>query len=178
MSVQVVLPGQLRNEDQFQFEVQARSDRSGKVDSVSFVIDVSMPNLALARATYSPSTFTRGEAVSVTVEVVCQGTIDVENVTVRFYDRGRVAGAERLDRLQGGTNKTVTFTWVPDRNPQTLKFWVDPDQQVPETDESDNVMKETHSVGGNTVALPGFEAIAAVGAVSLAAVVVARRARR
>jgi subtilase family serine protease len=65
---------------------------------------------------------------------------------------------ERLERLPGGANRTVTFTWLAKGGGHTLKFWVDPDNLIIETNKNDNIAKESVNVQSSGLGeLPGFE---------------------
>jgi len=84
--------------------------------------------------------------------------VGVENVTVRFYQDKTIMSTERLERLPGGANRTVTFTWLAKGGAHTLKFWVDPDNLIIETNKNDNIAKESVNVQTSGFGeLPGFE---------------------
>ncbi len=175
MTVVVTLPGQLENKAEFEFSVQGKSQKGGKVDDVKFVIDAELPNLEVTQLVYQPDDFTANKAVTIEVGVVNHGNVDVENVTVRFYDGSAIVGADRLDRLPAESNKTVTFTWIPKNPSHTLKFWVDPDGRIPEVDESDNVKKDTIHVRGINGLTPGFEGVYALLALAMVGAAITRR---
>ncbi|MGQ9582293.1 MAG: COG1470 family protein [Thermoplasmatota archaeon] len=149
---------------------------SGLTDSIKFVVDIMLPDLYLTSVSYSPKTPVSGKAASVTVTVVNQGDVSVENVTIRLYEGKTILGTERLTRLPAGTNKTATFTWVPREGQRTLRIVVDPDNTVVEKDETNNQVKDTIRVGGKGWSLtPGFGSLLAFAAVALSLLLLRRK---
>ena len=176
VTVQVTLPGGSNSTSQ---EVMVTgTSESSLSDNVKFVVDMMLPDLYLTGVTYSPKNLAAGKAATVTVTVVNQGEVPVENVTVRFYEGGTILGAEKLSRLPGNTNKTVTFTWLPKEGRRTVKFMVDPDNSIIETDEHNNLMKDTLTVSSRNEILPGFEPLLLLAAVAMALAVALVRRRR
>jgi uncharacterized membrane protein len=176
VTVQVTLPSGSNGTSQ---EVMVTgASESSLSDTVKFVVDMMLPDLYLTGVKYSPKNLAAGKAVTVTVTVVNQGEVPVDNVTVRFYEGGTILGAEKLSRLPGNTNKTVTFTWLPKEGRRTVKFMVDPDNSIIETDERNNLMKDTLTVSSRNEILPGFEPLLLLGALSIALAGVLFRKRR
>jgi uncharacterized membrane protein len=176
VTVQVSLPPGSNSTSQ-EIMVTGTSE-SSLSDNVKFVVDMMLPDLYLTGVKYSPKNLAAGKAATVTVTVVNQGEVSVDNVTVRFYEGGTILGAEKLSRLPGNTNKTVTFTWLPKEGRRTVKFMVDPDNSIVETDERNNLMKDTLSVSSRNEILPGFEPLLLVAAAALAVAVAFSRRRR
>jgi uncharacterized membrane protein len=176
VTVQVTLPAGSNSTNQ---EVMVTgTSESSLSDTVKFVVEMMLPDLYLTGVSYSPKNLAGGKASTVTVTVVNQGEVPVENVTVRFYEGGTILGAEKLNRLPGNTNKTVTFTWLPKEGQRKVKFMVDPDNTIIETDEKNNLMKDTLTVSSRNEILPGFEPLLLLGAVAMALVVALIRRRR
>jgi uncharacterized membrane protein len=174
-TVQVTLPSGSNSTSQ-EILVTGTSE-SSLSDNVKFIVDMMLPDLYLTGVVYSPKKLESGKASTVTVTVVNQGEVPVENVTVRFYEGGTILGAERLNRLPGNTNKTVTYTWMPKAGQRQVKFMVDPDNSIIETDEKNNLMKDSLSVRSSDQILPGFEPLILLvaAAMALAAAVFRRR---
>lgn len=154
------------------------SSESSLSDTVKFVVDMMLPDLYLTSISYNPKNLESGKAATVTVTVVNNGEVSVENVTVRFYEGGTILGTEKLNRLTANSNKTVTFTWVPREGKRTVKFVVDPDNTIIETDKKNNQMKDSVTVKSRSELLPGFEPLLVLAAVALALSVAVFRRRR
>jgi len=159
-----------------EFFVTAKSD-GGTTDSVKLVVDIKMANLVIKKITYTPKNLKANKVATIVVTLENEGEVNVENVTVRFYEDKTIMGNEKLERVSGGSNRTVTFTWLAKAGPHALKFVVDPDNMIVESNKKDNTAKETVKVsGGGWNDMPGFEAPLMVLALAAgAAVMVARR---
>ncbi|MEM2976531.1 MAG: CARDB domain-containing protein [Thermoplasmata archaeon] len=142
-----------------EFFVTAYSE-GGVSDSLKLVVDIRMANLVISNIVYFPRSPKANKVVTVEVTVLNVGEVNVENVVVRFYEDKTILGNERLDRVAGGQNYTVTFTWLARAGPHNLRFVVDPDDLVVESNEADNIAKEKLTVGGaGWMEMPGFEAV-------------------
>lgn len=153
------------------------TSESGLTDQIRFVVDMMLPDLYLSAVSYNPKKLNSGKAATVTVKVYNQGEVNVENVTIRFYEGGTILGTERLSRMPANSNKTATFTWVPQKGKHGIQFKVDPDNTLVETDEKNNQIKESVQVYSSNDLLPGFEPLIVVVAMALAALVFVRRRR-
>jgi subtilase family serine protease len=114
----------------------------------------------------------------VTIELTVKNTgkVDNENVTVRFYDGNVPSGVVTLERLPGDTNKTVVFTWIPtEAGTYKLKFVIDPDDQIMETDEEDNIKQDKVTVRSGGGLMPGFEGVFLMVAIMVGAAAVLLR---
>jgi uncharacterized membrane protein len=160
-----------------EIEVTGTSE-SGIAGRVTFVVDMMLPDLYLAGLTYSPKRLVAGKAATVKVNVFNQGEVNVENVTIRFYEGGTILGTERLARMPANSNKTATFTWVPQDGRHGITFKVDPDNTLVETDEKNNQIKESVTVYKSSDILPGFEPLLLVVALAVASLLFVRRRRQ
>ena len=175
MSLVIPIPSNT-NATSAEFFVTAKSE-GGTTDSVKLVVDIKMANLLVKKIVYTPKTLKANKVATIVVTLDNEGEVTVENVTVRFYEDKTIVGTERLEIVSGGSNRTVTFTWLAKAGPHTLKFVVDPDNLIVESNKKDNTAKENVKVGGGGWNdMPGFEMpflVLALGAA--AAVMVARR---
>ena len=153
------------------------TSESGLTDQVKFVVDMMLPDLYLSAVSYNPKRLTTTKVATVTVKVFNQGEVNVENVTIRFYEGGTILGTERLSRMPANSNKTATFTWVPQKGSHNIQFRVDPDNTLVETDEKNNNVKETVTVYSSNDILPGFEPLILVVALAAVALLFGRRRR-
>jgi len=127
-------------------------------DSVKLVLDIKMANLVISKVTYTPKTLKANKLATIVVTIDNIGEVNVENVTVRFYQDKTIMGNERLERISGATNRTVTFTWMAKGGSHDLKFVVDPDNLVVENNKKDNQAKQTVKVqAAGFLEMPGFE---------------------
>jgi len=132
----------------------------GLQDDVALVIDIEMSNLEITKVRYNPQTMQANKPVTIELTVKNTGKVDCENVSVRFYDGNVPAGAVTLERLPSDTNKTVVFTWIPTQAKEyKLKFVIDPDDQVMETNEEDNIKQDKVTVRSGGGLMPGFEGV-------------------
>jgi uncharacterized membrane protein len=151
----------------------------GLQDDVALVIDIEMSNLEITKVRYDPQTMKANKPVTIELIVKNTGKVDNENVTVRFYDGNVPSGVVTLERLPGNTNKTVVFTWIPTESGEyKLKFVVDPDDQIMETDEEDNTKDDKVTVRSGRNLLPGFEGVFMMMAVMLGAAMILVRRRK
>jgi uncharacterized membrane protein len=156
MTLELAIPGGT-NGTTVEFFVNVKSE-GGVQDSVKLITDIKMANLVVTKRTYTPKTLQNNKVATITVTIENQGDVAVDNVTVRFYQDKTIMSTERLERLPGGTNRTVTFTWLAKGGAHTLKFWVDPDNLIIETNKNDNIAKEQVNVQTTGFGeLPGFE---------------------
>ncbi len=177
MTLELLVP-QGTNGTTEEFFVTVYSE-GGVSDSVKLVIDIKMANLVITKVKYSPKTPRVNKVATIEVEVLNVGDVNVENVVVRFYEGKTIMGNERLERVAGGQNYTVTFTWLPRNTENTLKLVVDPDNIVVESNENDNAAKEkVRAQGAGWMEMPGFEAPASLLALLGISVLALLRRRR
>jgi uncharacterized membrane protein len=161
-----------------EFSVMARS-QGGVADSVKLVLDIKMANLVVSKVTYTPKTLKANKLATIVVTVDNIGEVNVENVTVRFYQDKTIMGNERLERVSGGSNRTVTFTWLAKGGTHSLRFVVDPDNLIVENNKKDNQAKESVKVASaGFLDMPGFEMPLLLVALAAGAAVMVLRKRR
>lgn len=177
MTLELPIPGGT-NGTTVEFFVTAKSE-GGVTDSVKLITDIKMANLVVTKISYTPKTLQNNKVATITVTIDNQGDVSVENVTVRFYQDKTIMSTERLERLPGGNNRTVTYTWLAKGGSHSLKFVVDPDNLIIETNKKDNTAKESVNVQQPGFGeLPGFEMPFVVVAMIGAAVAVMFRKRK
>ena len=106
------------------------------------------PNLVIldANLDVAPSPVTAGEPVTVTGTVINLGDAPAPQVTLRFMDITQrppqpVASDQVVETIPPGGSAAVQVTYTPDGEPgqRTIQVQADPDNFIPESDESDNV---------------------------------------
>ena len=170
MSLVVPIPGGT-NGTSVEFYVTATSLGGGS-DSVKLVIDIKMANLLISKVTYAPKDLKAGKLATIVITLENVGEVSVENVTVRFYQDSSIMANDKLEMVTGGTNRTVTFTWMAKGGDHTLKFVVDPDNMVVESNKKDNMAKQSVRVQApGFLEMPGFGAPLLLLAMALGATV-------
>jgi uncharacterized membrane protein len=177
MSLVVPIPAGT-NGTSTEFYVTVRS-LGGVADSVKLVLDIKMANLVISKMVYTPKTLKANKLATIVVTIDNIGEVNVENVTVRFFQDKTIMANERLERVSGGSNRTVTFTWLAKGGDHTLKFVVDPDNLVVENNKQDNSAKQTVKVAAPGIfEMPGFEMPLLLVALAAGAAVLVLRRRR
>jgi uncharacterized membrane protein len=177
MSLSVSVPGGT-NGTSIEFYVNARS-LGGPTDSVKLVIDIKMANLVISKITVTPRDLKANKLATVVVVIQNIGEVTVENVTVRFYEDKSIMNNDILEVVPGGSNRTVTFTWLARSGDHTLRFTVDPDNLIVESSKKDNTAKESVKVRQpGFLEMPGFEFPLLAAALAGAAAVLVLRKRK
>ncbi|MBG9796065.1 hypothetical protein ABD76_27985 [Paenibacillus dendritiformis] len=90
--------------------------------------------------TASPSALNKGQSSTVTAKVKNVGATDVSNVLIRFVQDGKKTIYETRKTMPANTPITVGgFKWTGDTGIHTLSVHVDPEQEKPDKDRSNNV---------------------------------------
>jgi subtilase family serine protease len=103
--------------------------------------------------TFSPSSPSAGQPVTITATVPNEGKLDAANVIVQFLDvtNGEstpIGDKQAIDLiLAGGTGKAaVVYDTEGKIGERTIRVVIDPDQLIPESDETDNQASKTVTV--------------------------------
>ena len=150
----------------------------GIISDVALVVNVGLPNLRMTNVTYMPATFKKDKATSIKVLMVNDGGSDCTDVVVRFYEGDHQMDSQTIKVFPAGTEKAVLFTWVPAGTGEyKLRYVIDPENRIVETDKKDNVMNDKVTVGSSGGGgIPGFEPAFVIMAIAIvAAVLVVRR---
>ncbi len=103
------------------------------------------PNLAIASVAHDPAVPDREEAVTLEATVTNTGTSAVESVDVQLrIDEDTRVGTTTVEDLGPGKNRTVTMTWTATEGTHELTVTADPDDEIRETNETDNLA--THGI--------------------------------
>jgi uncharacterized membrane protein len=156
-------------------DLQVRvTSSSGEMDEVKLVLEVRLPDLRIASVEYDPREPAEREPTQVTIQVVNAGSSAAGGVTVVMLDNDDELGRRVLGVMEGGSNATVTFHWVPSPGRHALTYRVSSD--VRDADYDDNELDHLRTVGDDGQDQAGFGLLAVL--VALACVVIAARARR
>jgi len=149
----------------------------GVMSEVALVVKVGLPNLKMTNVTYMPAAFKKDKATSIKVLIINDGGSDCVDVVVRFYEGDHQMDSQTIKVFPAGTEKAVMFTWVPAGSGEfNLRYVIDPENRIVETDKKDNVMIDKVTVGSSKGGgIPGFEPVFVIAAIAVVAAVVAIR---
>lgn len=156
----------------------ATSTSSGGIRSeVALVVNVGLPNLKMISVTYLPTTFKKDGPASIKVLIKNEGGSDCEDVEVRFYEGDQQMDSQTIKIFPAGTEKVVVFAWVPQgTGDYKLRYVIDPENRIVETDKTDNVLTGKVTVGSHSNGfIPGFEGPALVMAIVVMVILASRK---
>ena len=97
-----------------------------------------IPDLIIGAITWSPANPSIGETVTFSVPVRNQGNGRAGTSRVYLYVDGSPQGYRQISSVDGESTSTQTFTWEAMSGTHIIKAVADKDNQVMETDESNN----------------------------------------
>jgi len=103
------------------------------------------PDLFIQSITWSPANPSVGETVTFSVTIKNQGRAVISSSRFSFYIGGVTSGSQSIQRIAVGESATETFTWAAKAAPQIVWVIIDPDNNVTESDESNNEKMVTFS---------------------------------
>ena len=102
------------------------------------VITTLSPDLAIDNITWSPKIPSQGDAFTIDVTIVNQGTYASNGCYLSYYVDGSHQGNHHITEIEPGGTVTRSFSWTLVNSLQTFKITIDEDNRVPENDESNN----------------------------------------
>ncbi len=143
------------------------SSDSAVVDTVALSLaSESISDAYLEDLRISPSSPAEGDRVTASVTVLAGGA-DLESVYVGFYLDGTFIGGERVNQIAAGwRDNVVAVSFDATEGSHRLEAVIDPDNEVAESDESNNELELAFTVESGGGLLPFyllFVALAAVG---------------
>jgi len=141
------------------------------------IIDLAamLPDLWVGNPVLYPDDPRPEKEQTVTVTVGATGIVDVTNVEVFMYDNGVYVATIKLETMKPGEQKDVVFNWTPKAGEHNLKFVIDPNGAITESDEDNNEVTTTTTARGASSSTPGFECVFLVVAVIGTVAVLSRR---
>ena len=116
--------------------VVTESDITNNEKTITFA--PSLPDFIVPSIAWSPSVPSVGDTVTFTVTVQNQGIGDADEFRVDLQIDNLNEGYQELVGLDAGGATKVTFTWRAKPGSHQIKAIVDPRDEVPESDESNN----------------------------------------
>ena len=137
------------------------------VDTVALSLaSESVSDAYLEELRISPSSPAKGDRVTASVTVLAGGA-DLDSIYVGFYLDGTFIGGERVNQIAAGwRDKVVSVSFDATDGIHRLEAVIDPDNEVAESDESNNELELVFTVESGGGLLPFyllFVALAAVG---------------
>jgi uncharacterized membrane protein len=151
-------------------------------DTVSFMIDVELPDLEVLSISYGPEELRPHDAAEVLIVVANTGLGDASHVPVYIYIDGGYKATFMVDQLPAGSRMTLLYGMVPNEGRDyTVSVMMDPEDGIHEVDEGNNALSSVVKVSSreHTEDAPGFEGALLVMAVmaSVALVLMIRNER-
>src|SRR5450759_3977411 len=104
--------------------------------------NVEIPDLTVSRITWTPSNFTDGQVVTLNATI---GNIGSGNTTggfsIRFLIDGSLLGEQNVSGLASGASINPTQEWTATPGQHTISTIVDVNNEVPESNESNNTLE-------------------------------------
>lgn len=127
----------------------ARSDSGETLETSTETEDAAKraPDLEVDSIWIEPTKFDPGETVEIFIRIKNTGSGDARSfpgVSVKGTFDGRACYEEGMERLNAGAHTGDalhwTYVWSSDTNPHLIGVEVDPDNHIPESDESNNAL--------------------------------------
>ena len=138
------------------FNAVSESDESNNIKQVTVpkisASETSLADLIIQDITWSPLNPSPGETVTFTVTVKNQGGYTAVASQVYGYVDGSQKGSNTISSISAGGTATVTFTWNAELGEHVIKAVADYNDDVSETDETNNEKEITFS--GTSVPKP------------------------
>jgi len=152
---------EVKSGDNVSFSVEAWSE--GGVDvadnDLDFTIKIIMPDLLIIGKITSTE-LTVGKIASFTATIGNLGELPAENVEITLFVDRKEVDTRNLPRIVVGDKKLVTFVWPVSEGEHEVKVVVDPNNDIAETDETNNVRATDEDID---VDEPGSSVLNALG---------------
>jgi subtilase family serine protease len=112
------------------------SDETNNEKAVA--LSISAPDLVIQDITWSPDSPATGDMVTFMVTVKNQGDAAASRSYVAYHIDGSSRGYHDVPEIDAGATATRTFTWTAQEGSHTIKAITDMENQVPESNESNN----------------------------------------
>jgi len=103
-----------------------------------------LPDLAISLSEILLTPHETDAGYTISVPVCNTGSADARNVLIKLYDvdpfpaRSSAIISHRITSISGGGKATLSFTWTPKEEANSLYIWVDPADEISEESESNN----------------------------------------
>ncbi|MEW5759876.1 MAG: CARDB domain-containing protein [Candidatus Thermoplasmatota archaeon] len=120
-------------------------------------IEIILPDLYISKIDYTKPN-APNKMVTMHVDVTNDGAVSTENVVVYFYEGNKVIDKVVFDKLAPQSTQKAAFTWLSKGGNNKLRFVVDRDNEITETNEDNNAMTLNVLIPSKERGfIPGFE---------------------
>jgi subtilase family serine protease len=105
----------------------------------------SEPDLIIESVTWTPEEFSKGDTLNFSAVVKNQGSGASLPSTVKMYADGSLKKEQHLSGMEADGTQVIAFTWLAEQGTHTIRFVVDEDAIVSESDENNNEKSVTVS---------------------------------
>ena len=111
-------------------------------------IPTDLPDLIITRINISPNRpIFEGDRINVVAWIKNVGSVTVQNICVSFLDGTETQGTRTINRLRPGQTEAREMNWrIYPSGTHTIKVYADPDNNIPEIREDNNIATETFFV--------------------------------
>ncbi|MGB2876864.1 MAG: CARDB domain-containing protein [Dehalococcoidales bacterium] len=124
--------------------ILTESDKTNNEKTVT--LSPNLADLIVHSITWSPAEPSVRDNITFTVTVENQGSGDSDESRVDLYIDGNSTGYRTLEKIDAGDEKQVTFTWRAEEGSHQIQAVVDWQDDVPESEESNNEKTVTFSI--------------------------------
>jgi hypothetical protein len=160
----------------------AACSSDGSSAAVNLSVEIRKPDLAIAGITLSTATLRAGGLVLVNVAVENLGDAPASNFTLAYYRNEEPRISRPIGTIPPGGRDTESFVWIPRDGKNKLRFVVDPDNTVCESNESNNEAAMEKFVYTEKVSIPNDQTwmvfAALIPLIGLVLVVLTQKLRR
>jgi hypothetical protein len=102
-------------------------------------LNVLLPDLQVVGKIHHPSNIVNGEIVTISAEIRNIGNIYSKDVVITFYVDGKEVKSQIINHLDKGRSRLIPFTWLATAGSHELKVKIDPENEIVEIREDNNV---------------------------------------
>ncbi|MCG2827218.1 MAG: hypothetical protein L6265_11570 [Thermoplasmatales archaeon] len=122
--------------------IQNEDDKNEIIETVLGWLSEKKPDLTVSEINVSVSNPKEGDNVIFSVNIYNKGNQDASNVEVLFTVDGYVIGEENISLLKSGDCVMLTFSWKCVKGEHVVSVFVDPENRIDESDETNSVAKK------------------------------------
>lgn len=116
--------------------ILTESDKTNNEKTITFSPNLS--DLTISSITWSPAEPSVRDNITFTIIIENQGSGDSGESTVDLHIDGSSAGGNALAQMDASASRQVIFTWRAEEGSHQIRAVVDPQDDVPESEESNN----------------------------------------
>jgi subtilase family serine protease len=115
-------------------------------NEMTVTYETATPDLVIQDITWSPANPSENATETLTVTIKNQGSGTADRSWVNYYIDGYLKGCENVPEIGAGATATTTFAWESQGGSHTIKAVTDGENNIIESDESNNEKISTFSV--------------------------------